>query len=73
VAPEFANYPYHSASINDHEGLIKQYQNLKIVIHGHVHQTHQYMIGNTSVYCNPLGIAIKNENPDYIKNLIIDI
>ena len=44
-------------------------------IHGHMHQSMDYKIGNTRILCNPYGYETKCElylNPDFTQNLIIN-
>jgi len=42
-------------------------------IHGHVHRSADYIIGNTRIVVNPYGYKDQEENPDYQKNLVIEI
>jgi Icc-related predicted phosphoesterase len=57
--------------------IVKNIPNLKLIVHGHVHQSHKYKIGKVPVICNPLGIIdLKTnnyENPEFDRNLIIEI
>jgi Icc-related predicted phosphoesterase len=48
---------------------------LKLIIHGHVHQSHHYKIGDIDVICNPLGrpLIFPNEGKHFDKDLIIEI
>lgn len=44
-------------------------------VHGHLHNSVDYKIGDTRIVCNPFGYwrGFKNENPDYSKDLIINL
>ena len=43
------------AYATDLEDQIKNHPNIKYWIHGHVHDSQDYMIGNTHILCNPRG------------------
>jgi Icc-related predicted phosphoesterase len=43
-----------------------------IWVHGHIHDSVEYTINKTKVFCNPRGYA-GDENPEYNPNLIIEI
>lgn len=43
----------------------------RLWIHGHVHKSFDYMVGDTRVICNPMGRG--NENPRFDKELIIEL
>lgn len=42
-------------------------------IHGHVHTSFDYKVGDTRVVCNPRGYVNYEENPDFNPNAYIDI
>lgn len=44
-------------------------------VHGHLHNSSDYMIGDTRIVCNPFGYwrGFKNENSDYSKDLVINL
>lgn len=48
------------------------YSGAKYWLHGHVHSSKDYMIGNTRVICNPRGTVIC-ENKNFDPNLILDV
>jgi Icc-related predicted phosphoesterase len=52
-----------SAYVSDMEELILKYQP-KAWIHGHLHNSSDYLIGNTSILCNPKGYPIEL-NPEF--------
>lgn len=55
------------------EEFIKSHPNIYLWVHGHIHNTSGYQIGNTYVCCNPLGYIHYGEQTHFIDNLIIDI
>lgn len=65
---------YHSAGYmnngyySDLEYLIEQNPQIRLWTHGHMHNTSDYMIGSTRVYCNPRGY--NNENPNFRTEVI---
>lgn len=60
------NYAYFS----DLNWLIEKYQP-DLWVHGHVHSSFSYKIGNTRVLCNPHGYP--GENVNFIPNLVVTI
>ncbi len=42
-------------------------------VHGHIHGSNDYMVGNTRVVSNPFGYHNYDVNPEFNSNLIIDI
>lgn len=42
-------------------------------VHGHMHNSSDYVIGSTRVICNPRGYFGKELNPDFNPNLIVEI
>lgn len=73
---DYFNYGYH----NDLDNLILM-KEPKVWVHGHTHESMNYMIGKTNVICNPRGyqqmaydrLWSTQENPSYIEELFIDI
>ena len=47
----------------------------QVWVHGHVHCSHDYMLGDTRVICNPLGYALgtKHENPHFNSTLEFEV
>lgn len=41
-------------------------------LHGHVHTSHDYRVGDTRVVCNPIGYGIENA-ADFDLGLIVEI
>lgn len=78
-SPSSLNYwKYGDNSLNpayasDYSKFILDNPNIKLWVHGHVHENKDYMIGQCRVVCNPLGYTVYDENPSFDKNLIIKI
>lgn len=48
--------------------------NIKYWIHGHTHDSFDYMVGNTKVVCNPRGYGrTSDENKQHSENLILEV
>lgn len=45
--------------------------NISLWVHGHMHNSSDYMIGNTRIICNPRGYGTENIS-NYNPNLVID-
>lgn len=46
---------------------------IKLWIHGHTHSSQDYMINNTRVVCNPYGYKGHELNPNFDKNLVVEV
>jgi len=44
-----------------------------LFVHGHTHDSFDYMIGDTRVICNPRGYHNHEENPDFNPQLVIEV
>lgn len=44
-----------------------------IWVHGHMHTSFDYMIGETRVVCNPRGYYLREENPTFDQMLLLEI
>jgi len=44
-----------------------------VAIHGHTHESKDYMLGNTRIVCNPRGYIGYEVNKDFDPNLVIEI
>lgn len=75
VAPEFkANRTVqllNGAYYSDLSEMILDYEPA-LWIHGHMHNSFDYMLGKTRIVCNPQGYK-SNLNPDFQKELIIEV
>jgi len=72
VFREFIGSFLNPAFVSNLEWFIAK-QNPVLWIHGHVHSSHDYTIGNTRVVCNPFGYFMNEENPDFKKDFVIEI
>jgi len=64
VAPQFRNDPLNPAFASNLEPLIETY-GPSLWIHGHMHDSFDYMIGRTRVLCNPRGYFPDQLNPRF--------
>lgn len=63
------NYAYFA----EMENMIGTHDCVDLFVHGHTHKSADYMINNTRVVCNPHGYHGHEVNPEFDKNLIIEI
>ncbi|TDR18269.1 metallophosphoesterase [Marinicella litoralis] len=77
-APSLRSVPDHykdnvisSAYASNLENVIENY-NPRVWIHGHLHNSSNYHIGETNVVCNPKGYS-DERNPEFDNNFIIEI
>jgi len=77
-APSIKSVPEHykeniisSAYASNLDGVIEKYNPI-YWIHGHLHNSSNYNIGDTKVICNPRGYS-DERNPSFDKNLIIEV
>lgn len=56
--------------VSDLEGLILRGAP-NLWVHGHVHDTHDYVVGRTRVLCNPRGYG--GENVNFRSDLVVDV
>ena len=68
----YKDSPLNCYFVNDMERLIANKQP-KLWVHGHTHESCDYMIGDTRVICNPFGYKDHAENSGFNYNLVIDI
>jgi predicted phosphodiesterase len=71
VPDRFEGDPLTPAFSSNLEHIIRQYQPAAW-IHGHTHDSFDYMIGKTRVICNPAGYP-HEPNPDFVPDLVIEI
>lgn len=72
VHPKYEGSPINCFFVCDIEELIKQ-RNPKVWIHGHTHESCDYVVNTTQVICNPFGYAGLEENVLFNPAFIIDI
>jgi UDP-2,3-diacylglucosamine pyrophosphatase LpxH len=66
------NDPLNWAYYSELSEFILNNEQIKVWVHGHTHDSHDYMIGNTRVLCNPRGYAHpqrKNEQENALFNI----
>ena len=47
--------------------------NIKLWVHGHTHESFDYMIGSTRVICNPRGYTGYETNRTFNPNLVVEV
>jgi Icc-related predicted phosphoesterase len=72
IQPEFRSSELNVCFANDWRHLITQFQP-NIWIHGHMHQSIDYMIGETRILCNPYGYETGEINKTFNPNEVIEI
>ncbi len=72
VHQRFADSPLSAAFVSDCTALMGQAQ---LWIHGHTHDSFDYVQNGTRVVCNPRGYFIRgaNENPDFDPGFCVDV
>jgi Icc-related predicted phosphoesterase len=70
VHPKFRSDPVSGAFVSDQSALIERYQPT-LWVHGHVHNSCDYWVGQTRVLCNPHGYS--TENPDFNGELVVEL
>jgi len=81
MAPSFlsVNEKYKNDSVNngayasDLNDMILDNENIKVWIHGHMHDPVDYMIGNTRVISNPRGYLPYEGNNGFIPNFSVEV
>jgi predicted phosphodiesterase len=72
IAPHFVGDKLNPAFASDLEYLMKRYAP-NLWVHGHTHNSFDYMVDSTRVVCNPRGYVNYEENPNFNPDLIIEI
>jgi len=62
-----------SAAYASHLDAMIECQRIDLWVHGHVHNSCNYSVGNTRVVCNPRGYSPDWLNSDFEENLIVEI
>ena len=70
IDPKYATDLVTAAFVSDMSALIEKYQPAAW-IHGHVHNSSNYCVGNTRIICNPHGYG--NENPAFNGALVVEV
>ncbi|MBB5213866.1 metallophosphoesterase [Parapusillimonas granuli] len=74
IHPRFAGSAINTCFVTDNEGLMGA-DRVALWVHGHTHNSFDYMVGGTRVVCNPRGYVTddKLENPDFRPGLVVEI
>lgn len=74
--PKHFNSSLNASYISNLEKFISKYNNLVLVVSGHVHNSSDFKIGNTRIICNPYGYRdpyYGGCNLKFNKNLIVEV
>ena len=71
VHPRFVGSPVNTCFVSDETELILE-RKPALWIHGHMHDSFDYMLGNTRVVCNPFGYRWE-VNPKFDDSLVIKV
>ena len=74
IHPRFADSPLNACFVSGAEHLLDGEQ-VQLWIHGHTHDSFDYVVNGTRVVCNPRGYAPNgvNENARFDANLCVDV
>jgi len=72
IAERYKNTPLNDFFYCNMEDLILN-SSPKMWIHGHMHNTSNYTIGETNVICNPFGYIGRELNGSFKENLVINV
>lgn len=72
IAPEYVNSELNGAYVSKLEELILE-KKPKLWVHGHIHRSVDYMVGDTRVISNPFGYWGHDVNPDYNPTLVLEV
>ena len=70
ILPQFRSDPLTPAFLSDQSDLIEAYQPA-LWVHGHVHNSSDYYVGQTRIVCNPHGYG--SENPNFNGALVVEL
>ncbi len=70
VTPGYENSALNPYFCNNLDDLIKS-SNIHTLVHGHVHSSHDYMINNTKILCNPRGYPRELNDTFELKSFIV--
>jgi Icc-related predicted phosphoesterase len=67
------NFHYYSSL----EDIVLDNPQIKVWVHGHTHDSHDYIIGDTRVICNPRGYSQSRisvpENEEFVSNYAFEV
>ncbi len=74
IHPRFAGSPLNAAFVSNAEHLMGE-ERVALWIHGHLHDSFDYVVRGTRVLCNPRGYFVNgaNENPRFDPGLVVEI
>ncbi len=74
IHPRFAGSPLNACFVSDQEHLADG-RRAQLWVHGHTHDSFDYVLNGTRVVCNPRGYAQEgvNENPLFDSNFLVEI
>src|SRR6266404_2572281 len=70
VHPKYRSNPVTGSFVSDQSVLIERYQPT-LWVHGHVHKSSDYWVGQTRILCNPHGYG--SENPDFNDAMVVEL
>lgn len=74
IHPRYANQVHmNGAFASDLEWMMQDADHIALWVHGHVHNTHDYMIGNTRVLCNPHGYPRERLPGEFNPALVVEV
>lgn len=71
TSPQFLGDPYNIFFVSPMDDLIEERQPV-LWLHGHVHSSHDYLIGSTRVVCNPLGYSGERQVLDFEPQKVVE-
>jgi hypothetical protein len=74
IHPRFAASPLNACFVSNAEHLLDG-DRVRLWIHGHTHDSFDYVVNGTRVVCNPRGYAKNgvNENPRFDAEFVVDV
>jgi len=69
---QYVNDPVSMFFVSSMEELMIE-RKPKLWVHGHIHESCNYMLHKTHVVCNPLGFINRKVNAQFIPNMMIDM
>jgi len=76
IAPRFERSPINSYFVHNIRDAV-EYSDVKLWIHGHTHESFDYVVGKTRVVCNPFGYAMsplpREPNPDFDSTKTVEV
>ena len=64
---------YSSCYASNYNNLMGYNNQIKLWVHGHVHDSFDYMVGDCRVVTNPRGYVGHSLNPNFVHDLIIEV